>query len=183
MSEDDEFEGRLPAAAGGIFLDRDGTLIEDAHNLCDPAGVRILPGVPEALDRLQRAGYRLFLFSIQGGVGSSLFPLEAVQACNRRMLELLGRDDSLFDAVCLAPERPDQPSAYRKPSPRFILESIARHELAPRQSWMVGDKLSDAETGWNAGIRSALIGADFPSRPEQLPHYPTLLDFARALTD
>ncbi|MFI5356772.1 MAG: D-glycero-alpha-D-manno-heptose-1,7-bisphosphate 7-phosphatase [Opitutales bacterium] len=140
-----------------LFLDRDGTLIFDKDYLADPAQVELLPGVPAALRRAQALGYRLFLFTNQSGIGRGFNTLEQVLACNRRMLELLGLGDALFTDVCIAPEAPDQPSHYRKPSPNFILESIARHALTPTDCWMIGDRDTDVQAGLNAGIHAVAV--------------------------
>ena len=73
------------------------------------------------------------------------------------MDELLGLPHPLFTDICIAPESSEQPSHYRKPSPRFIVESIARHQLDPAQCWMVGDRVCDLEAGLNAGIRAVAV--------------------------
>ncbi len=140
-----------------LFLDRDGTLILDKHYLFDPAGVEIIPGVPAALTRARELGYRLFLFTNQSGIGRGMYTLDDVLKCNARMEELIGLPGPLFTDSCIARESSDQPSDYRKPSPRFILESLARHRLDPAQCWMVGDRESDIQAGLSAGIRAAAL--------------------------
>ena len=140
-----------------LFLDRDGTLIPDKGYLSDPAGVELIPGVPNALKTARDLGYLLFLFTNQSGIGRGFYTLADAQACNQRMLDLLGLGDDLFTAICIAPESPDQPLEYRKPSPRFILEMRAKHSLDPEQCWMVGDRESDIEAGHNANIHSAAL--------------------------
>jgi D-glycero-D-manno-heptose 1,7-bisphosphate phosphatase len=143
-----------------IFLDRDGTLIVNRHYLSNPAGVELLPGVSEALHRLVADGYCLFLFSNQSGVGRGMFTMDAVRACNDRMMELLKLPNPGFTEVCVAPEAPGQPIQYRKPSPRFILEMVAKHALRPEETWMVGDGPSDVLAGRNAGVKTVLIQRD-----------------------
>lgn len=153
----DHFTRTTNAAGGALFLDRDGTLIFDKHYLSDPDGVEIIPGIPEALRRARALGYQLFLFTNQSGIARGLHTLEDVLRCNTRMEELLGLPTPLFTDICIATEGPDEVLAYRKPSPRFILESIARHALDPRRCWMVGDRESDIDAGLNAHIRSAAV--------------------------
>lgn len=87
-----------------IFLDRDGTLIENRHYLSSPEGVALLPGVCEALARVREAGAKLFLFTNQSGVGRGYFTLADVEGVNRRMIEMLGLGDDLFAGICIAPE-------------------------------------------------------------------------------
>jgi D-glycero-D-manno-heptose 1,7-bisphosphate phosphatase len=143
-----------------VFLDRDGTLIENHHYLASPEGVVLLPGAREAVARVRDAGAKLFLFTNQSGIGRGYFTLADVEAQNRRMLELLDLGDDLFTGICIAPERPDESPVYRKPSPRFIEEMLAAHAVAPESAWMVGDSPADWEAGINAGIRSAAIVAN-----------------------
>ncbi len=148
-----------PPRRGGaaLFLDRDGTLIPDKDYLADPAQVELFPGVAGALRRARDLGYALFLFTNQSGIGRGYHTLADTHACNARMLELIGLGPDLFAGVCIAPEAPDQPSLYRKPSPRFILESVAAHRLDPARCWMVGDRESDLAAGLAAGIRAAAV--------------------------
>lgn len=138
-----------------LFLDRDGTLIVDVPYLADPARVELLPGVREGFIRARALGYRLFLFTNQSGVGRGYFTLDDALRCNARMVELLDLGPDVFAGSCIAPETPDQPSLYRKPSPRFILEMIAAHGLDPTKCVMVGDRESDVRAGLNAGTRAA----------------------------
>lgn len=139
-----------------VFLDRDGTLIEDADYLSDPDAVKPFPGAAEAVARLRAAGVLLFLFTNQSGVGRGYFPLSVAEACNRETERRLGLEDG-FDGVCIAPETPDEPPVYRKPSPRYILETVAEMNLDPGKVWMIGDKQSDVDAGLRAGVRAARI--------------------------
>lgn len=170
-----------------IFLDRDGTLNVDHGYVDNPAKIELLPGAVEAVALLRRLGYRLLLLTNQSGVGRGYYDLAAVHACNARVTELLGLPG--FDAIGIAPERPDQPSRYRKPSPAFVLEHIEQLALDPKQCWMVGDRQSDWETGRNAGIHSAAVATGKPITEvartwltaNAVPCYADLLAFAQSL--
>jgi D-glycero-D-manno-heptose 1,7-bisphosphate phosphatase len=140
-----------------LFLDRDGTLILDRHYLADPDGVELIPGVADALRRARSLGYQFFLFTNQSGIARGLYSLDDVLRCNLRMEELLGLPPPIFTDICIATESPDDPQLYRKPSPRFIVESISRHGLDRQYCWMVGDRESDIDAGLNAQIRSAAV--------------------------
>jgi D-glycero-D-manno-heptose 1,7-bisphosphate phosphatase len=156
----------MPAKA--LFLDRDGTLIVDKVYLADPAGVELIPGASEALRRARALGYGLFLFTNQSGIGRGYHTLEDARRVNARLEELLGLDPPVFDGVCIAPEGPDEPRVYRKPSPRFILESIERHGLDPAGCWMVGDSAADIGAAIAAGIRAAAVRTG-KIDPDRLP--------------
>jgi D-glycero-D-manno-heptose 1,7-bisphosphate phosphatase len=179
---------KRPNSSRALFLDRDGTLIIDKHYLSDPAGVELIPGAAEALRRARSVGYKLFLFTNQSGIGRGLHTLEDALRCNARMEELLGLPAPLFEDLCIAPEPPDDPSGYRKPSPRFILETIERHQLEPAQCWMVGDRQADVHAGLNAGIRAAAVctGKHDATEwralaPAGVPVFPSIVEFVAAL--
>ena len=148
-----------------VFLDRDGTLIYDKDYLHDPDQVELIPKVKDAINQLSQAGYLLFLFTNQSGVGRGYFPLEDAIACNKKTESLLGKNFQ-FKEICIAPEAPDQPSEYRKPSPRFINEMVEKYKLLPKQCWMLGDRLSDIKAGKRAGINSILLecGKNIPGK-------------------
>jgi D-glycero-D-manno-heptose 1,7-bisphosphate phosphatase len=171
-----------------LFLDRDDTLIVDKVYLSDPAGVEILPGVPEALAIARSKGYQLFLFTNQSGIGRGYYTIDDAHRVNDRMEELIGLPRPLFAEIGIAPEAPDQPSLYRKPSPRFILEMIEKHRLDPAHCHMVGDRESDIEAGINAKIHPvAVCTGKLSSEAWRTLAYPglsifaTLRDFANAL--
>jgi D-glycero-D-manno-heptose 1,7-bisphosphate phosphatase len=151
---------RARVEPSAVFLDRDGTLIENRHYLAAPEGVELRPGVREAVGAMLAAGTRLFLFTNQSGVGRGYFTLADVEAVNRRMIDLLGHGEDVFTRICVATERPDEPPVYRKPSPRFIREMLAEHGIAAAAAWMVGDSPADWEAGLAAGVRVAAIVRD-----------------------
>jgi D-glycero-D-manno-heptose 1,7-bisphosphate phosphatase len=173
----------VTAKLEAVFLDRDGTLIENRHYLASPDGVALLPGVREAIAAVRNRGAKLFLFTNQSGVGRGYFTLADVEAVNRRMIDLLGLGADLFTAVCIAPERPDEPVAYRKPSPRFIQEMLAEHRIAAEAAWMVGDSPVDWQAGLAAGVRvAALVGqAATVAEAEGLLQSPGVTPFASLL--
>ena len=151
---------RAHSVRGAFFFDRDGTLIHDTGYLSDPELVKLLPGVRETLLALREAGFLLFLFTNQSGVARGYFGMDAVEAVNARLAQLLGGGDTFFDGVCIAPEHPDDPPVYRKPCPRFILETMAARGLSSASCVMVGDRTSDLQAGVNAGIRAVRYCGD-----------------------
>ena len=144
-----------------LFLDRDGTLIFDKDYLSDPEEVELIPGVREALVEALALGYGLFLHTNQSGVGRGWYSLADVERCNDRMFELLGLPDPGFLEICIAPEPSDEGAVYRKPSPRFIDETIARYGLCRERCFMVGDRDSDLQAGLNAEVAPVLVGTGF----------------------
>jgi D-glycero-D-manno-heptose 1,7-bisphosphate phosphatase len=140
-----------------VFLDRDGTLIEDKDYLHLPEEVVIYPGVGPALKRLQDAGFKLFIVTNQSGVGRGMFPLEDVHRVHEHLCRELAKDGVRFEKIYIAPEAPDQSSRGRKPSPQFLLDARDEFGIDLSQSYMVGDKLIDLECGWNAGVKQSIL--------------------------
>ena len=141
-----------------LFLDRDGVIIRDGGYLGKPTAVVLLPGVRDALRCAVRT-HRLFVLTNQSGIGRGYYTWQDAEAVNARMLALLRLPAPGIEQIAMAPERPEEASPYRKPSPRYLLETMAWEDLDPAQCWMVGDRLADLRTGIRAGIRAALIAA------------------------
>ena len=144
-----------------LFLDRDGTLIFDKDYLSDPEEVELIPGVREALVEALMLGYGLFLHTNQSGVGRGWYSLGDVERCNHRMFELLGLPDPGFLEICIAPEASDEGAIYRKPSPKFIDETVARYRLCRERCFMVGDRDTDLQAGLNAAVAPVLVRSGF----------------------
>ncbi len=152
-----------------MFLDRDGTLNVERNYLSDPAQLELLPGVPSALQRLQAAGFRLFLVTNQSGIGRGYYTEADLHRVNARLCEVLAPHGVRFARIYFASEAPDQPSRGRKPSPQFLFDARDEFGLDLARSYMVGDKLADLECGWNAGVKQSLLvrtgyGADVEQR-------------------
>ena len=145
----------LATSPPAVFLDRDGTLMEEAHYCSHPDQVRIIPGVTEALRALQDAGYRLVIVTNQSGIGRGYYTLADYEAVQARLFELLG--DDVIDATYFSPEAPETPSPLRKPSPGMLLKAARDLGLDLARSWMVGDKAIDVQCGLNAGVRPILV--------------------------
>ena len=140
-----------------IFLDRDGTIIEEKEYLYRADEVVILSGAPGALRKLHNAGFKLFIVSNQSGVGRGYFTLADVENVNARIADEFARKGVRFDKIYIAPEAPDQPSRGRKPSPQFLFDARDEFGLDLAQSYMIGDKLIDLECGRNAGVKKCLF--------------------------
>lgn len=146
---------------GGLFVDRDGTLIRHIPYLHEPSKVELLPGVREALKRASESGLLIFLFTNQSGVGRGMFPIESALACNAEVVRQLSLPE-IFAAECTAPEHPEEESLYRKPSPRFIEEMQKCFGLAREVCWMVGDMPVDLQTAERAGISGYCVTHERP---------------------
>jgi rfaE bifunctional protein nucleotidyltransferase chain/domain len=141
-----------------VFLDRDGTLIEDLGYPRDPEAVRLLPGAAGALRALASAGFLLVIVSNQSGVGRGLITQEEAAAVHARLVSLFAAEGVNFDACLYCPHAPDAGCPCRKPSPGLLLRAAADLNIDLASSVMVGDKEGDAEAGLRAGCRAVLLG-------------------------
>lgn len=145
----------LPPQA--VFLDRDGTVIEERHYLSDPAGVALLPGVGEALGRLCSAGCKLFLVSNQSGIGRGYFTGDALAACQARLDDLLRPYGARFTDARFCPHAPDADCACRKPGTGMWEALRGVHGLDPACCVMVGDKPEDLAFAVRARFAAAWL--------------------------
>lgn len=146
-----------------LFLDRDGTVIEDRGYMRDPALVQLLPGAAEELRGIVREGWVLVVVSNQSGVGRGLITPEEMQAVQVRFLEVLRNAGVEITASYFCPHRPDENCACRKPSPVPLRAAALEHDIDLAQSWMIGDRRSDILCGKNAGCRTIwLMNPLFP---------------------
>lgn len=169
-----------------VILDRDGTLIRHVPYLHEVRHVELLPTVTQGLAELVEAGCRLFLHTNQSGIGRGYFSAEEAVACNEAMLHQIGRGSALFAEVCVSPEIPGQDVGYRKPSPRWAQELMARHGIAASNLCYVGDNVSDLLTARNVGCAGVGVGTGVPKLRERLaqqglqyPVFDSFLDAAR----
>ncbi len=170
-------EQRRPA----VFLDKDGSLIEDVPYNVDPALIRLTAGAGEALRKLQDAGYRLIVVSNQSGVARGLFGEDALRPVEAHLNAMLAEYGVALDGFYYCPHHPGGTvpqyaveCACRKPAPGMLLQAATDHSIALEQSWMVGDILNDVEAGRRAGCRTILLDngneTEWELGPMRLPH-------------
>ena len=138
-----------------VFIDRDGTIMQDADYCSDPQQVKIFPRVAEALRRLKSKGFKLIIITNQSGIGRGFFTVEQYRAVEAEVLRQLG--DGLIDATYFCPDVPGQHSSCRKPAPGMIVEATREHQIDLARSFLIGDKEIDAECGRNVGVRTIRV--------------------------
>ena len=155
-------QARAVGARGAVFLDRDGTIIEDRHHLSDPEGVRLLPGAAEAVAALNRAGLRVLLITNQSGIGRGVFSRDDFDAVQARVEELLASSGARLDGVYLCPHSPElnPPCDCRKPATGLYRRAAAEHDVDLSASAYVGDRLRDVLPAGELGGTAILLGAD-----------------------
>lgn len=177
-----------------VFLDKDGTLIEDVPYNVNPDLMELTSGAIEGLRSLHTSGYKLIIISNQSGVARGYFPEESlveVAARSRQMLAEIGVPLADF---YYCPHHPEGtiPSytincSCRKPEPGLIFRAAKEHNIDLANSWFIGDILNDVEAGRRAGCKTVLINngneTEWILSPLRLPHYiaTDLTDAARII--
>lgn len=133
-----------------VFLDRDGTLIEDRGHLADPADVILYPGAVEALLGLQQH-FRLFIVTNQSGVAKGLIGPEDVARVNRFLLDRLAASGVRIARVYVCPHQRSDNCPCIKPKPYFLEQAAAEFGLDLARSFSVGDHPHDVELARNVG--------------------------------
>jgi D-glycero-D-manno-heptose 1,7-bisphosphate phosphatase len=154
---------------GIVFLDRDGTLVEEVGYLRDPSNLRVLPGAAEALRLLSREGFLLAVVSNQAGLARGKFTVTEMGAVHRAFVSAFGEEGVAFDAVEYCPHHPEgaveeyrRPCDCRKPGtglPEEILRRLRVPDSCPR--FVVGDKMSDISMGIRLGAATVLVGTGY----------------------
>lgn len=155
-----------------IFLDRDDTLIEDPGYINNPDQVKLLDGVPEALNELKALGYKLVVVTNQSAVARGIVTEKVLADIHERLRELLAEKNAFLDDIYYCPYHPDgvvtkyrKESNYRKPNPGMLLEAADDMNINLNESWCIGNKSSDVEAGQRAGCKTVLV--DGPSHQKE----------------
>ena len=143
-----------------VFLDRDGTIIEDVGYLRDPLGVRLLPGAADAIRHLNQKGMLVLVVTNQSGIARGLLTQSQYEATEQRLEELLGSEDAKLDAQYFCPHLPDVngPCECRKPGTLLYRQAAERFAIDLSSSWWVGDRLHDVLPAETLGGRGILVG-------------------------
>jgi D-glycero-D-manno-heptose 1,7-bisphosphate phosphatase len=145
-----------------VFLDRDGTVLEDPGYLHEPAKVKLLPGASAAIKRLNDRGFLVVLVSNQSGIARGLYTVEDYNAVQQRLVELLKSHGAHIDAAYFCPHHPRLTGACecRKPGAKLFRDAQQALDIDFKRSWWVGDRLSDIQAAGTLGIdRHAILVA------------------------
>lgn len=152
----------MSASGKVLFVDRDGTLVEEpADEQVDRLDkIRLLPGVIPALLEIRRSGYRLIMVTNQDGLDTPSFPRRDFELAHGFILDLLASQGVTFDAVFVCPHHARDNCDCRKPRLGLLREWLAANPLDRSQSAVVGDRDSDLEFARNLGVRGLRIRAN-----------------------
>ncbi len=146
-------------ARPAVFLDRDGTLIEERVYLADPDGVAVLSQTTEALRALREAGYALVVVTNQSGIARGLYGEGEYRAVAARLDSLLAEAGAAVDLTLHCPHHPDfgEPCPCRKPGTGMHRDAAVALGLSLADSYYVGDKVADVLPAGELGGQGVLV--------------------------
>jgi histidinol-phosphate phosphatase family protein len=147
-----------------VFLDRDGTIIEDTGYVGDADRVRLLPGAAAAIARLNRAGIPVVVVTNQSGIARGLLDEAGYQATRARLDRLLAEQGARIDRHYHCPHHPDftGPCQCRKPGPLLYRRAAEELGLDLAASWWIGDRPRDVLASETFGGRAILLTTSGP---------------------
>jgi D-glycero-D-manno-heptose 1,7-bisphosphate phosphatase len=147
------------SAARAVFLDRDGTLVEDTGYLRDARAMRLLPGAAKAMARLNQAGWLSIVVTNQSGIARGRLTHDEYLATERRLEELLAARGARIEAQYHCPHLPEitGPCDCRKPSPLLYRRAAEHFGIDLGRSYWIGDRLRDLEPARRLGGRGILV--------------------------
>jgi len=164
-----------------VFVDRDGTLIEEVNFLSRVEDLRVYPFTPPAIKLLKDKGYLVIVLTNQSGIARGKYSEADMHAIHDQIQTEAG---GLIDAFYFCPHLPSAECHCRKPNLGMIESAQADFEIDMVQSWMIGDKGLDVEIAQNAGVKSVLVltGYGEKHRPS-LKNEPTIIveDFGKSV--
>jgi len=142
-----------------VFLDRDGTIVEDPGFLHEPEKVKLLPGAAAAIRRLNAVDYRVVIVTNQSGIARGRYTVDDYEAVQRRLGELLAAHGARIDGAYFCPHHPQLsgPCDCRKPGLKLFREAAEAFDIDFSRSWWVGDRLSDVQPARLLGGRGILV--------------------------
>lgn len=153
---------QLPTA---VFLDRDGTIIEDAHYLSRPEQIKLLPGAAEAIARVNTLLIPVIIVTNQSGIARGIFSVEDHEAITAKLAEMLAAEGAVVDASYFCPHAPEDACDCRKPG-TLLFRQAARdlHDIDLSRALYIGDRLRDVEPGLTLGGTGVLVPS--PETPQ-----------------
>src|SRR5579872_3123167 len=144
-----------------LFIDRDGTLLAEPpdEQVDSLEKLEFMPGVFAALSQLQAAGYQLVIITNQDRLGTSTFPQQNFDVVQIMMLKIFASQGIQFEAIRICPHVIDDNCECRKPKVGLLLDYLQSQSIDRTQSFVIGDRESDAQLAANLGINSITIGS------------------------
>ncbi len=143
-----------------IFLDRDGVINREiGRYVTSEAEFELLPNIGKNLYALQQAGYMLIVVTNQAGIAKNLYSHEVLADIHKKMTDELAEAGVQITEIYYAPQHVaySSQSLSRKPNSLMIEKAMARFNISPNNSYLIGDKPRDIEAGESAGLKACFL--------------------------
>ena len=141
-----------------VFLDRDGTIIENIGYCSRPEDINILPTVPEAIKLLNENGFKVIIITNQSGIGRGHFTEEDLAKVHKKLVDDLSEQNAIIDAIYYCPHHPKDNCECRKPKTALFKKAIKEFNINVKKSFVIGDSRCDIEAGKHIWCRTILLG-------------------------
>src|SRR5436190_1566247 len=176
-------DSSLDVAQRAVFLDRDGTLNREVDGVRSPEQLELLPGVADAIHRLNHHGWRAIVVSNQPLIAKGFCAESDVQAIHNKLETLLGAGHAFVDRIYYCPHHPEKGFAgeraelkidctCRKPKAGMVQQAGTDLNIDLRQSWLIGDTTTDLQTARNAGLKAILVRTGYAGKDAKYPTQP-----------
>ncbi len=180
-----------PTELSAIILDRDGVInVETGYYVKSIAEWRFLPGSVEAIARLSKAGYPLFIATNQAGIAKGLYDEKILNDIHRLMIKGIEEKGGKIAAVHYCPHQDQDDCDCRKPKSGLLTQIAQQHHVDLSRALMVGDSLRDLQAAVSVGTKAVLVGSKqinleqhFGDLANQIPRYKNLAGFVEDLLD
>jgi D-glycero-D-manno-heptose 1,7-bisphosphate phosphatase len=140
-----------------VFLDRDGTIIQEKGYLSDPEALELIPGAALAIRLINHLGLRAVVVSNQSGVARGYFSTARLEEIDRHLIGLLAQEGAHVDGLYYCPHHPADGCTCRKPEPGMLLKAAAELQLTLAHSYLAGDKGADIRAIHRVGGKGILV--------------------------
>jgi D-glycero-D-manno-heptose 1,7-bisphosphate phosphatase len=162
-----------------VFLDRDGVICEDIHHLHKVEQLELINGTKEAIRALKDNGYLVIVITNQSVVARGLVDVFGVITINNHLNNMV---DNLIDDFLFCPHLPTDDCLCRKPNIQLIKNASLYYDVDIFESYIVGDKSTDIQAGYNAGLKTIAVRTGYGEMPEYADYKAdNLLDAVRKI--
>ena len=142
-----------------VFLDRDGVINEERKDYVKTIKeFQIFDDVPKAIKQLKELGFKVIVITNQSAVNRGIITIETLNEIHVKLQEILKENDTSIDKFYFCPHRPDENCKCRKPNPEMLIKASQEYNIDMKNSFMIGDSLTDIQAAHKAGCKGILLG-------------------------
>lgn len=174
----------MKSVPDAVFLDRDGTVMEDAHYIKSPSQVRLIPGAAAAVKKINDARVPAIVVTNQSGIARGIFKVQDYEAVRRHFESLLEAEGAHIDASYYCPHHPSvAPCDCRKPATKMFEDAIRDFKLDPKNLAYVGDRWRDVIASKKLGGRGIMISSHMTTDEDRRKAQEDGIETAASLED